>query len=407
MSLLNNFRTFWGALSGLLRIPGLQFGQPNTMKDTAAPVNFDNALTVSAWWAGCRLISETVAGLPMIMYRLVDGQRKPDDTHPLWYILNIRPNRYMTKVEFLECLILNLVTSGNAYVAIERVAGRIVSLLPLMSSQVTTELLPDGTVIHKYYSGQDVKVYSSETIWHIKLFGNGIIGLSPLAHARQSLGIAIASENRLSSIYKNGGKPTGILTIDKVLSEQQRNSIRKSMAELAESNSDNLFVLEAGMNYQAISMTPEDIELLASRRFQLEDVARFIGVPSVLINDTSGSTVWGSGIQQIIEGFYKLNLRPYLERIECSARLHLLKPEESRQWEFEFNFDALLRMDIVERLKAYKEGINGGVLTPNEARTMEGWPEKPGGDQLLVQGAMIPLTMAGKTKQTGVIPNGN
>lgn len=407
MSLINNIRTFWGAVAGLLRIPGLQTGNSGGRGATAAAVTFDNALTVSAWWAGCRLLAETVAALPVIMYRTNLNSKVPDDSHSLWYLLNIKPNRYMTKVEFFECFMLNLVTSGNAYVSIERVGGRIVSLLPLMSSQMTTELLNDGSVIHKYYTGTDVKVYSSESIWHVKLFGNGIVGLSPLSHARQSLGVALAAENRVTAIYRNGGKPTGVLMVDKLLTKEQRAQIRKSMGELAEGNDDNLFVLEAGMKYQAVSMSPEDIELLASRRFQLEDLARFLGVPSVLINDTQGSTVWGSGIEQIITGFYKLNLRPYLERLENSARVHLLSTSEARGWEFEFNFDALVRMTLTERLKAWKEGINGSVLTPNEARAMEGWEPKPGGDQLLVQGAMIPLDQVRGNRQTGVIKDGN
>jgi HK97 family phage portal protein len=407
MSLISSIRTFWGAVAGLMRLPGLQTGVAGGRSATAAPVNFDNALTVSAWWAGCRLLSETVAALPVLMYRTGLNSKVPDDTHPLWYLLNIKPNRYMTKVEFFECFMLNLVTSGNAYVAIERVGGRIVSLLPLMSAQMTTELLNDGTVVHTYYTGTDVRVYSSESIWHVKLFGNGIIGLSPLSHARQSLGVALAAENRVTAIYRNGGKPTGVLMMDKILTKEQRKQVRESMKELAEGNDDNLFVLEAGMKYQAVSMSPEDIELLDSRRFQLEDLARFLGVPSVLINDTQGSTVWGSGIEQIITGFYKLNLRPYLERIENSARVHLLTTAEARNWEFEFNFDALVRMTLTERLKAWKEGINGSVLTPNEARAMEGWEPKQGGDQLLVQGAMIPLDQIGKQRQTGVVRDGN
>jgi len=241
-------------------------------------------------------------------------------------------------------------------------------------------------------------------MWHIKLFGNGVIGLSPLTHARQSLGITIAAENRLGSVYRNGGKPTGILMVDKLLTKDQRTQIRANMAELAEGNNDNLFVLEAGMKYEAVSMTPQDIELLESRRFQLEDVARFLGVPSVLINDTSGSTTWGSGVQQIIDGFYKLNLRPYLERLEAGIRSKLLTESDARRYSVEFDFDALLRMDQSTRFDGYNKGINGGVLTPNEARALEGWMPMPGGDTLLVNSSMIPLNSVGTRQGTA---NGN
>jgi HK97 family phage portal protein len=397
MNFFQSIRAFLGSFVGITRVRGIQRGE-NVSSNAllAAPVTFDSALTVSSWWAGCRLLTETVSGLPILMYKRNLNVKIPDESHPLFYVLSVKPNRYQTKVEFIETLMLNLVTSGNAYAAIERVGNRIVSLLPLNSSQVVTELLADGSVIHTYYSGENVKVYSSQSIWHIKLFGNGIIGLSPLSYAVQSLGIALASENRLTSIYKNGSKPTGILMIDKVLTKEQREAVRANMADLAEGNNDNLFVLEAGMKYEAVSMTPQDIELLASRRFQLEDVARFLGVPSVLINDTSGSTTWGSGVEQIIEGFYKLNLRPYLSRIEESAKCHLLSPADAMKYEIEFNFDALLRMNQTLRFEGYNKGINSGVLTSNEARAMEGWSPKEGGDTLLVNSALVPIAQVGQ-----------
>lgn len=409
MAILSDIRSFFGGVLGLVRLPGLQSPNPRShAAPAAAKVNFDTALGVSSWWAGCRLLAETVAGLPICMYRVSNGEKTPDESHPLWYLLNVRPNRYQTKVEFWETLMLNLVSSGNAYVAIERIGNRIVSLLPLMSSQMTTELLQDGSVVHTYYSGTSTRVYSAESIWHVKLFGNGVIGLSPLTYARQSLGIAIAAENRLGSVYRNGGKPTGILMVDKLLTKEQRKQIRENMAELAEGNNDNLFVLEAGMKYEAVSMTPQDIELLESRRFQLEDVARFLGVPSVLINDTSGSTTWGSGVQQIIDGFYKLNLRPYLERLEAGVRYHLMTEAEGRTYSIEFDFDALLRMDQSTRFDGYNKGINGGVLTPNEARALEGWAPKPGGDTLLVNGTMVPIdTVRGRVETTQGNRNGN
>ena len=388
------------------RTPGTQTPNPLTYPSApSAAVNFDTALSVSAWWAGVRLLAETVSSLPIEFYTVGQDRKTPDNSHTLWYLLNIKPNRYQNRVEFFETLMLNLVTSGNAYIAVERLGNRIVSLLPIMSTQVTTELLDDGSVVHYYYSGKDVRVYSDESIWHIKLFGNGIIGLSPLAHARQSLGIAIAAENRIGSVYKNGGKPTGVLMVDKKLRPEQREAIRANMRDLAEGNNDNLFVLEAGMSYQAVSMTPQDVELLESRRFQLEDVARFLGVPSVLINDTAGSTTWGSGIKEIIEGFYKLNLRPYLERIEAGILTSLFSVADARKWKAEFDFDVLTRMDKNSRFDGYGKGINAGVITPNEARIMEGWAPMTGGDQLLVNGTMVPLnTVRGKV-QTGVENN--
>jgi len=405
LAILRNFLSFFGSSQGLTQRPGLQMSYRRSEPSIpAANVNFDTALSVSAWWAGCRLLAETVACLPINFYRIDGDKKTPDKSHPLWYLLNVKPNRYQTKVEFWETLMLNLVTDGNCYSSVERMnsTGRIISLLPLMSAQTQTELLSDGEIIHKYLTQNGAKVFSSESVWHTKIFGNGIIGLSPLSHAANSLGISIAAENRIGSVYKNGGKPTGVLTIDKVLNKEQRGKIRESMSELAEGNDDNLFVLEGGMKYSPISMTPGDIELLESRRFQLEDAARFLGVPSVLINDTAGSTTWGSGVQQIIEGFYKLNLRPYLERFEAGIRANLMSASDSQKWSVEFDFDALLRMDQASRFDGYGKGIQAGVITPNEARKLEGWEPKTGGDQLLVNGTMVPLDSVRGRPSTGV-----
>lgn len=402
---MNWFSTTWGWLTaGLRRLTGLQLALPGSRSSLPAKnVDFDTAMQVSAFWACARIISETVASLPIVFYRLEGRQRVPDDSHPLYGVLALKPNRYQTRVDFFLTLVLNLVTWGNAYVLITRNGqGDIISLLPLMSAQMQVRLLDDGTVTYQYTSSAGVSVYAESSIWHIKLFGNGIIGLSPLGYATNSIAIAQASEDRVSAVFRNGAKPTGVLMVDAALNREQRAEIRQSFADLAEGNDDSLIVLDKFMKYEQVSMSPQDIELLSSRRFQTEDLARFMGVPSVLINDTQSTTAWGSGIQQIIEGWYKLGLRPYLENIELSARVNLLSPGDRRKWEIELDFDALLRSDMAARYEAYQKAINGGFMTPNEVRQSEGWRDAPGGDQLLVNGTMVPISQAGMSKQAEV-----
>ncbi len=397
------FSTAWGWLTtGLRRLVGLQLPLPGARSSLPAKaVNFDTAMQVSAFWACARLISETVASLPIVFYRVQGKQRTPDDSHPLYSVLAMKPNRYQTRVDFFLTLVLNLVTNGNAYAQITRNGqGQIVSLLPLMSAQMEVRLLSDGSVAYQYTNSAGVTVFAESSIWHIKLFGNGIVGLSPLGYATNSIAIAQASEDRVSQVFRNGAKPTGVLMVDAALNREQRAEIRNSFADLAEGNDDSLIVLDKFMKYEQVSMSPQDIELLASRRFQVEDIARFMGVPSVLINDTQSTTAWGSGIQQIIEGWYKLGLRPYLENIELSARIHLLPTAERRSWEIELDFDALLRADMLARFDAYQKAITGGFATPNEVRQAEGWRDQPGGDTLLVNGTMVPISQAGRPKQT-------
>ena len=142
-------------------------------------------------------------------------------------------------------------------------------------------------------------------------------GLSPLGYAGNALGLSKDLSDRQQKLAANGGKTNGILTIDQALKKEQRDAVKANFAGITEGNNDELFVLEAGFKYQQASLNhPTDMQLLESRRFSIEDIARFMGVPSVLINDTSASTTWGSGISEINSGFYKLNLKPYLERYE-------------------------------------------------------------------------------------------
>ncbi len=401
-SIRSTFSSLFNRNSAPSRNTGTQDPGPLTYaRDAAATVNFDSAMQISAVWAAVRLIAETVASLPLGIYKVDKaGNRVLDTEHDLYRVLTYKPNQYQTANEFWETMLLNLAMSGNAYALITRSGPRIVGLLPLASSQMETTLLNDGSIIHTYSTNTDVRVYAAANVWHIKLFGNAIVGLSPLAYARNSIGIAIASDDRVTTIYSNGAKGSGILSIDKALTAAQRTAIKENFIGLTEGTEDRLYVLEAGMKFDQISMSPEDIELLESRKFQIEDIGRFFGVPSVLLNHTGGSSL-GSNVYEIINGFYKLNLRPYLEKVESSITRWLMPETEQGIYEVEFNFDSLLRADILTRMQAYREGINSGQITPNEARQSEGRPALVGGDQLLVQGAMIPVTQAGQMLNNG------
>lgn len=401
---LSFWQTIWSALrgtDGTRRDAGLQIPAPIAYQTkSAVPVTEDSAMQISAVWACVRLLSETVASLPVHVYRKKpNGDRFQDTEHWMARLMSRKVNRYQTKVEFFETVMLNLALHGNAYVKITRVNGEITNLLPLMSSQVEPTLMTDGSVIYTYRNDGNVTVYSAESIWHLKLYGNGVIGKSPLAFARNIIGIAQAAEQTVTSVYSNGGKRSGVLTLDELLTREQRDAIRENFSSLTTGDNSRLLVLEMGMKFEPISMSPQDIELLQSRRFQLEEICRWFGVPSVLVNDTSGSTTWGTGVEQLVAGFYKLNLRPYLERIESSVSANLFSADESRQYEFEFDFDGLLRSDLKTRLEGYRTAVAGTILTPNEVRKMEGLPAIDGADSLLSQVNMSPIQNLGQMVQ--------
>lgn len=390
------WQTLWSNLVGgttTERNIGTQYASPSYSEDAAVPVTEDTAMQVSAVWACVRLLSETVASLPFNVY-----QKNPKSVADGFYfqeLMRRKPNRYQTRQEFLETMMLNLTLHGNAYARIQRINGRITSLMPMMSAQVEVRLLEDGSVVYEYTRDNLTEFLAEQSVWHIKLYGNGIIGKSPLAFGRNMIGIAQAADKTVTRIYNSGGKRSGVLMVDKLLKPEQREQIRQNFSGLTTSTDDRLIVLEMGMKFDPIAMSPQDIELLASRKFQLEEICRWFGVPSVLVNDTSGSTTWGSGIEQLVSGFYKLNLRPYLERIESSIEANLLTPEEQNRYYVEFDFEGLLRSDLKSRLEGYRTAIAGSILTPNEARKIEGWDALPGGDSLLSQINMSPLENLG------------
>lgn len=396
----------WLGGSGSTRNAGNQISGPMGYA-TASPVevNEDSAMQLSAVWACVRLLSETVASLPVNVYRKTGKGRELAPDHWLSLLMDRKPNRYQTKVEFFETLMLNLALHGNAYAKITKVGGQIRSLLPLMASQIETKLLPDGSVVHLYHADGNVDVLSAESVWHVKLYGNGIVGKSPLAFGRNMFGIAQAAEQSVSKIYANGGKPSGVLSFDRLLTKEQRASVRENFATLTTGTDDRLLVIEQGMKFDAVSMSPQDIELLASRKHQIDEIARWFGVPSILINQNEGSTTLGSSTAEIISGFYKLNLRPYLERIEASVKTWLFTPDEANQYEFEFDFEGLLRSDLKSRLEGYRTAVAGTILTPNEVRRIEGWPRVEGGDVLLSQVNMTPIDKLG-LQAPGGTPNG-
>lgn len=371
---------------------------------TAKPVTFDSAMTVSAVFACIRLLAETVSSLPLNMYKLdSEGNRTLDSQHELIKLLKYRPNRRQTRIEFFEQLMLNLVSSGNAYILRGYMGKRLVSLQVLNSGSVEPELLANGDLIYHWQQQDGTRKKLTEAeVWHVRLFGNGLVGLSPLSHAKKAIGVALAGDDKITHLMSNGAKPTGTLLAQNWPTKEQRDALRTEMNGLINGDQTELAVLGGGMKFEAMSLTPEDLELLATRRFSLEEIARIFGVPSVLINDTSASTVWGSGIDSIINGFYKFDLRPYLEKLEISMVVNLLPRTEWESYELEFDADAILRANLKDRVEATSKQVLSGYMTPNEARKSEGRQPKPNGDQLLV-----PSNMTTIDKILAVVPARN
>jgi HK97 family phage portal protein len=211
--------------------------------------------------------------------------------------------------------------------------------------------------------------------------------------------VAIDAQNHSSNVFRKSAKRPGVFMIDKVLKEEQREAIRKNYRGLVEGNDDDLLVLEAGAKFEPLSMSPADLQLLDTRKFSVEDIARWFGISSVLINDTAKTTTWGTGIGQIIEGFYKFKLRPMLEGLEQSLDRRVLTANQRQLYSAEFSLDAILRGSLADRLDAGSKAVQNGLMTRNEWRQLENMPRMEGADTLTAQVNLAPLDKLGATAQ--------
>jgi HK97 family phage portal protein len=386
---------------------GNQYSGSRIAPKVAFPVNFDNAMTVSAVWACIRILAESVACLTLTMYEKRDGVRVPIKDHELSQLLRNKPNRYQTRIEFFESLMLNLVCDGNAYVKKDYATdGRLISLQVFNSGDVRISLDETGELIYTVTdSNYKTTLYTRKEIWHVKTFGAGLVGMSTLSYAAKSIGISLSSDNKVTDLLANGAKPTGVLLAEGYPTEEQRGKLKVGMNDLLNGADSTIAILPGNMKYQAISLSPTDIQLLETRRFSLEEICRFFNVPSILVNDTSSTTSWGSGITELVSGFYKFGLRPYLERIEESMRINLVDPWDWDNYEFEFNINDLLRASLEIRIAAYAKRLTTGQCTVNEARKEEGLDPVAGGDVTMVPANMTTLQKLGENPQPTTIVN--
>lgn len=376
---------------------------PKSTSRIASTATFDRAMTLSAVFACHKILAETVASLPLEMF-LFDRnrQRSQEFDHQLARLFRNKPNDDQTCVEFKETLMLNLI-NGNAYVRKYYYHKELNQLVVINNASVEPKLNDQGKKEYhvKYFDGKK-EILTDKEIWHLKLFGSGLVGMSPLAYGARSIGIGLAADDKVGRIMENGAKPSGALSTEKTLKKEQRDSLRQEMTDMVQGEDWFLPVLEGGLKFEQISLTPEDIELLSTRRFTVEEVCRFYGVPSVLINDTSGSTIWGSGIEQLVESFYRFGLRPYFERIEESARLNLLDRADWDLYEFEFKLKDLLRASFATRTTNNRVRIESAQATINEVRKEEGYGPVDGGDNLMMAANLITLDRVVEGKQGGV-----
>jgi HK97 family phage portal protein len=269
------------------------------------------------------------------------------------------------------------------------------------ADQVQVNVLDDGSVVYLYRIGDDLAVLAEENVLHLKNLGNGTVGFSKLEFMRATTDEASKAQESASKLFGAGGKPTGVLMLDNVLNKDQRAAIKKTFGEMADGTSTGrLFVLEANMKYQQLGISPEDQQLLETRQFGVEEICRWFDVPPVLIHH-SNVTTWGSGIEQIIDGFHKFTVRPILISIEQAITKRVLTAAQRARYSVEFNFDALLRGSLKDRMQVYAQAVQNGIKTRNECRQLENDPPIDGADILTVQSNLLPINLLGQSPTSG------
>jgi HK97 family phage portal protein len=361
-------------------------------------VTVDSAMQIATAWACVRLISQTWGTLP-VEVRVWDGKSSnATRDHPLYYLLHEQPNADMTAVEFWSALGVALMTWGNAYAEVFRQGGRVVAIAPLPPRLITPERTQYGSIVYRYDDPSGYREIPEENVLHIKgLTHDGLIGLSPISQACNTLGTAMAAEEASGKLFSNGLRVAGHYTSPTVLSASQR-AEAKNMIEGFHSTqmAGRAPLLEGGFKFESATIPPHEAELLANRQFGVEEIARWYGVPGFMIGHTEKSTSWGAGLEQQMLAFHQLTLRPILKNAEQAIRRRLLTPVERGKIDIEFNVEGLLRADSSGRAAFIKTMVEAGIYTRNEGRAREGLPPKDGGDDLTVQSNMMPLTRLGE-----------
>lgn len=394
------------------RTPGSSFAFYMGSSSAGKAVTERSAIQMTAVYACVRILSEAIAGLPLHVYRYKDdgGKEKAFD-HPLYLLLHDEPNPEMSSFVFRETLMTHLLLWGNAYAQIIRNGkGEVVSLYPLMPNKMSVNRDTDGRLYYEYTRSSDeahtmkgttVRLSPSDVL-HIPGLGfDGLVGYSPIAMAKNAIGLAIATEEYGSKFFANGAQPSGVLEHPGTLKDPQR--IRESWQSTfgGSHNSNKVAVLEEGMKYTPISISPEQAQFLETRKFQINEIARIFRVPPHMVGDLEKSSF--SNIEQQSLEFVKYTLDPWVVRWEQSIHRTLLTPDEKKKYFVKFNVEGLLRGDYASRMNGYATARQNGWMSANDIRELENLdriPTEDGGDLYLINGNMLPLSRAGAFADT-------
>jgi HK97 family phage portal protein len=394
---VRNLRFWGGALSDH---SGEQIGVPSAPSSSGGVITPDKALQLATVYACVDKLANTVAAFPCMVYRTNGGNRRAADETMLWTILHDSPNAWMTPMDFWRALVVQLMLRGNAYAFIDRDPETLEAkaMYPLAADQMTDQVL-DGKQVYLYYKDGDQTVYPADAILHLKALGTGYHGFSKLEFMTDSLNEAVDLQGFSGTLARTASKPSGIFTVKHALRDDQRTALQEKLSQFKYGDARFMFV-ESDMDFKQIAMSPQESQILDTRKFSTEEICRWFGVPPQLIG--GGTTAsWGNGIEQITEGFEKYTVRPMVVGIEQAITKRLLTAKQRRKFTVEFSMTNLLRASIKDRYSVYSTAVQNGLMTRNEVRAMENLAPQDGADDLTAQTSLAPLSMLGKTANNG------
>ena len=379
------------------------FGRTTSGKN----VNEMTALQTTAVYAWVRSLAEAIASLPIHVYKHTDEGKEQDVNHQLYYLLHDEPNPDMTSFVFRETLMSHLLIWGNAYAQIIRDGrGQVLALYPLLPDRMTVKRDDKGELYYVYQRSEEDNpnfkdkgniILKKSEVLHVPGLGfDGLIGYSPIAMAKNAVGMTLATEEYGASFFANGANPGGVLEHPGILKDPSK--VRESWNQVYQgtNNSHKVAVLEEGMIYKTIGIPPNEAQFLETRKFQINEIARLYRIPPHMVGDLEKSSF--SNIEQQSLEFVKYTLDPWVVRFEQAFQKALLLPDEKKTYFIKFNVDGLLRGDYQSRMNGYAIGRQNGWLSTNDIRRLEDMnplSKEEGGDLYLVNGNMTKLEDAG------------
>jgi len=344
-----------------------------------------SAMQMSTVFGCVRVLSESVGMLPCKLFEQTSNSKTVATDHKLNALLSSAPNGYMTAQEFWELLIVCLCLRGNFYAYKVKVMGDVQELLPIDPGHVSPKLNnnhePEYTVT---FSGGKTQILSQDEIWHVRLFTlDGLVGLNPIAYAREAIALGMSTEEHGATLFKNGAVSSGVLRTENSLSDVAFNRLKEQFENNHQgvANAHKPMILEMGLDWKPISLNAEDSQFLETRKFQRDEICAFFRVPPHLVANLDKATF--NNIEHLGLSFVNYSLVPYLTRIESRVSVGLLKEKDRGRYYAKFNTGALLRGDLKSRYEAYAKGINWGILSPNDARELEDMNPYDGGEHYL------------------------